>query len=117
MSLPFTPATMAAVYDFLVETPPFNRWSLPDSEEIVFLVTRSRKTTGYYSLHNGRHYIGASRYLIGHTNTLVELVGHEMVHLHQKVACMESKGVEHNAAFFKLSAQVCKVHGWDWKAF
>lgn len=113
MTLPLHPETLKAAYEFLVETPPFNKWGLPDSEDIVFQVTRSRKTTGFYSLHNGKHYIGASRFKIGHTLTLIELIGHEMVHLHQKVACMETKGVEHNAAFHKLAKQVCKYHGFD----
>jgi hypothetical protein len=43
-------------------------------------------------------------------------MAHEMIHLHQRVTGMENSA-QHNAAFRKLAAHVCRLHGFDPKAF
>jgi hypothetical protein len=45
------------------------------------------------------------------------VMAHEMVHLHQRDVCMETPGAQHNAAFNKLAAKVCRLHGFDPKLF
>jgi hypothetical protein len=45
------------------------------------------------------------------------VMAHEIIHLHQALVGMESPCAEHNAAFNKLAAQVCKTHGFDPKSF
>ena len=117
MSLPLTRDILRAAYAYLAETPPFNRWNMPDAEDIEFRVSRSNDTCGTYEKVKGKHVIGASSALIGWTNSLMALVAHEMVHLHQNHSGMESPHAEHNAAFHKLAKRVCDVHGFDPKLF
>lgn len=116
MTLPLTSSILEAAYELIRATPPFDGWNLPDGDEIVFKVTRSNRHMGEYYFRNGKHHIAASSNIVGHTHTLIALIAHEAVHLHQKLACMETKG-QHNAAFKKLAARVCKIHGFDPKVF
>lgn len=118
--LSLTPETLSAAYDYLCTTLPFSRWNLPDSDDITFKVIRSRKVFAQYIWDNGKHTIEVSSGTVGHTLTLLESMGHEMVHLHLRLTGMESKSNNpnvHNLPFRKLAAQVCRVHGFDLKAF
>lgn len=117
--LPLTPEVLAAAYDYLCATPPFNRWNLPDSDDVTFRVIKSRKVFAQY-VWDGSHAIEVSSAMVGHTMTLMETMGHEMTHLYLRLTGMESKSnvpTVHNMAFRKLAAQVCGVHGFDPKAF
>jgi hypothetical protein len=115
MTLPLTPDTLRAAYDYLCTTPPFNRWNLPDSEDIVFRVARDRQHCGWYNKKH-RYVIAVSRHFIGRTLSLLETMGHEMVHLHAERTGAGGRG-EHSAAFKRWAAQVCKVHGFDPQLF
>ena len=121
MTLPLTPETLAAAYDYLATTPPFNKWSLPDSDEIKFVVGRFRDTFATYQWDgkHSQHIITMSAVAIGQTTTLMQTLAHEMIHLHLEESKMESRGSTntHNLWFRKFAAQVCKYHGWDLKAF
>ena len=119
-TLPLTPETLAAAYDYLCTTPPFKGWNLPDSDDVLFKVSRSRKEFARYQWDGKRHVITVSAVAVGHTETLMTYLSHELVHLHLEESGMESRtGNEntHNGAFRVLAAQVCRVHGWDLKAF
>lgn len=119
-TLPLTPETLAGAYDYLCTTPPFNKWNLPDSEDVVFKLSRRKREAGRYQWDGERHTIAASIYAIAHTVSLMRFMAHEMVHLHLEATRMESRsgGTDvHNAAFRKFAAHVCKVHGFDPKAF
>lgn len=113
MTLPLHPDMLASAYDYLRTTPPFNRWNLPDAEDVLFVVTRSKRTMGTHSTVNGRHVIEVSRCKVGYTGTLMSLMAHEMVHMHEVLTKTGTPGVEHNAAFQQFSKQVCKYHGFD----
>ena len=119
MTLQLTPATLEAAYEYLRTTPPFGSWSLPDGDEVKFLVGRSRKAFAHYQWDGRRHTITVSSNAVGQTATLMEKMGHEMIHLHLEESGMESRGTEntHSAWFRRFAAQACKVHGWDLKAF
>jgi hypothetical protein len=122
MSLPLNPDMLAAAYDFLSATPPFNKWNLPDSEEVTFKTSRRPREAGRYQWdpNTKRHYISASVHGIAYTSSLMRLMAHEMIHLHLQVMGWESKARSeevHNAAFRKFAMEVCKYHGFDPKAF
>jgi hypothetical protein len=118
MTLPLTPESMAAAYDDLVTTPPFCNLNLPDSEDVVFELSRRPREFGRYQMINGRHTITASIHAIAHTVTLMRCMSYEMVHLYLKIweSCAHSEEVN-NAAFRKFAAQACTVHGFDPKEF
>ena len=120
MSLPLTPETLAAAYDYLKATPPFNKWNLPESEDIKFKVGKGRRDYGSYRWDGKQHTVTISSNMVGHTATLLRYLAHEMIHIQLEETDMESRtgGQDtHNAAFRVLAAQACKVHGFDPKAF
>lgn len=120
MTLPLTPETLAAAYDYLRTTPPFSKWNLPEAEDVLFKVARTRHKQGWYQWDGKRHTITASTGRISHSLTLMALMAHEMIHLHLEEIGMESRAGSndtHNAAFRVLAARVCKFHGFDPKAF
>lgn len=120
VTLPLTPEMLAAAYDYLLATPPFSGWNLPDSEDVKFIVNRNlKKKFAQYQWDGERHTIAISEASVGHSCTLIEALAHETIHLLLEERGWESRGNEgvHNAAFRKLAAQVCKIHGFDPKAF
>lgn len=117
MTLPLTPEVLAAAYDYLATTEPFCRWNLPDSEDVVFRVVRDPTRCGFYRRDRyDRRSISISSASVGHSSTLLQIMAHELVHLHEDAAGM-AKQSEHSAAFRKLAALVCRVHGFDPKMF
>jgi hypothetical protein len=117
MSLPLNPEMLAAAYSYLSVTPPFNRWNLPDAEDIIFRINRSIDTQGYYCREGKRHVISISTRRTGRSSSLIEVMAHEMIHLHQRDVQMDSPTAQHNAAFLKIAARVCHIHGFDLKLF
>lgn len=119
MTLPLTKEMLAAAYDFLVTTPPFSRWKLPEAEDVKFSVTRDQRNFAQYKWDGKQHTIWISSRGVGHSETLLLYLAHEMVHMYLEEMGWESRGTEdtHNAAFEKFAAQVCKHHGFDPKAF
>jgi hypothetical protein len=120
VSLPLNPDTLRAAYNFLNETPPFNKWLLPDGEEVLFRVVRTRHKQAWYQWDGSRHTITASQGRIAHTGTLLVALSHEIIHLHLEKMGWESTARScdtHNAAFRGFAIQVCKHHGFDPKAF
>ena len=117
MTLPLNPETIAACYDFLAETPPFNKWNLPPAEDVVFRVYKSVQNRGEYLWDGEKHIIWISAHNTKRTMALVETMAHEMVHLHERQNGFATSGVVYSKAFLKCAAQVCKVHGFDEAVF
>jgi hypothetical protein len=74
MALPITPETIAAAYDYLTTTPPFSGWNLPDSEDVLFKLSRGEREFGFYRWDGGHHTNTASVKAIGHTATLMRFM-------------------------------------------
>ena len=106
-------------YEFLCSTDPFVKWNLPDSEDVRFILRRTKTSRGMYAQHyveGDRNTIEISQGKHGHINTLLATMAHEMVHLHMWEAGMAGNA-EHGKAFYRIANQVCKSHGYDPKAF
>jgi hypothetical protein len=110
-----TPDILRACYNFLNETLPFNRWNLPDGDDVEFRVVRDPGLFGWYLLESGKHIIAVSSATVGHTDTLIRTMAHEMVHAHEHSVGPCKKG--HSRAFWAYAKQVCNAHGFDPKAF
>jgi hypothetical protein len=118
--LKLTPELLAGGYEFLRITPPFKAWRLPPASHVEFVVSRHRLYVGYHRgiRHKVRsHEIGVSAVCVGHTNTLLKTIAHEMIHQYQQRARTETAHTEHNAEFMRLARKVCCYHGWDEKEF
>lgn len=111
-----SPAMLEAAYCLHQVSPPFNRWKLPEADDIGFLVTASKDYWGLYQLSpSGQHSISVSSVYVSKVDTLLRVMAHEMIHLRQAV-----KGkwpLTHNAEFRRLASLVCRHHGYDVKAF
>lgn len=113
--LHLTPEMLRASYEYLRATPPFRRWGLPPADEIEFHVTRHKDKAGECESSGGQEpVIRISSQLIGWTQSLMETMAHEMIHLH-----LDRRGerASHGASFKRTAAQVCRRHGFDPKLF
>jgi hypothetical protein len=117
----FSREMLAACYDFLCTTPPFNKWNMPESDDVIFMVVKCPRHRGWCDTPAPRHKlksrIAISGGTLSHTNSLVMTMAHEMIHLHQHRVGTDKRGVQHNAAFEIDAELVCKLHGWDPKLF
>lgn len=115
-----TPKTVEAAYVFLCATPPFSAWKMPCVEEMRFRVMKSHRVQAWFQVCGrgpGRERILAvSVNCIGHTNSLIGAVAHEMVHVYMDAHGLDTAG-EHTKTFYKLARRVCKIHGFDPKTF
>lgn len=118
--IPLTVETLRAAYDYLASTPPFVKWNLPPSEDVSFKVAKDARHFGWctkWSDGKSQSFqIAISAACIGHTDSLMRYMAHEVLHLHQYLTG-QAKGAEHNEAFYKDAAVICRIHGFDAKAF
>lgn len=118
--LKITPGIVRGAYEFLSLTEPFVKWNLPPAEDVLFRVGKPSDNSQAWHVHDtltGGHEIGVSVKVISLTDTLMQAVAHEMIHMHQARTGMDSRKVMHNKAFVKLAERVCAAHGWDAKLF
>ena len=115
MTLQLTPESLAACYNYLLQFDPFVQWNLPDSEDIVFRVVKSRKIWGQVK-HTSPPIVEISSAHIGRHESLLATMSHEIIHLHQNATEILGRNA-HDAAFCKFADAVCKVHNFDRKQF
>lgn len=119
--LPLTVDTLRAAYDYLRATPPFDSWNLPESEDIKFKVAKDRNNAAWHVCwgrgRNRKHVIAVSSRHVGRTESLISAMGHEAIHLHMALTGMDRGAGEHGEVFNKIAGEVCRIHGFDPKAF
>ena len=97
--------------------PPFSRWNLPPADEVEIRTPQRSDVLGEWSKwEGGHHIITISSKSHGHLITLIQTVAHEMIHAYQDIKGTSNRA-QHNAEFKRLAAQVCRVLGFDEKAF
>lgn len=114
-----TPEQCAAVYDCLRAFVPFKAMRLPPADEVIFKVTNDRTKQGYCTIlvdRSGGHEIGISNWWIGEFQSLVPIVAHEMIHMHQWIQRTDTPSM-HNAEFRRIARRVCKLFQWDYRQF
>lgn len=109
-----TPEILEASYEYLRSTLPFRRWKLPPAEEVEFHVIRKPGLFGDCETVGDQHIIRVSTAKVGRTQTLIETMAHEMVHVRLNGLGVKS---EHGSDFRRLASQVCRHHGFDPKTF
>jgi len=117
MSLPLTPDVLEAAYNYLRTCPPIRTWKLPEADAVEFHVSAAKDREGDWEVKNGRHSLRISWRTIGQTDSLMQVMAHEMVHMFQHISKSETANVVHNMRFKQLARMVCRVHGWDAKKF
>lgn len=125
MSLHLTPAMLEAAYELLRATPPFNKWRLPEADDVEFHVTiiKNAMADYHYSHCLGDPQIHKIRVHAKRHPTLRELLesmAHEMVHIYQRGTVdhvVKRRSAVHGPKFKRLAAQVCRYHGFDAATF
>jgi hypothetical protein len=110
MTLKLHPEMLVAAYEYLRTTEPFKAWNLPHSDDVGFHVVKTSVMSADFSVENGMPIIRVSLAKNGHTNSLMETMAHEMIHLRQHLT--KDREV-HGRRFQKMAARVCKAHGFD----
>ena len=111
MAIQLTPHILRQAYELLSACEPFVRWNLPDADEIKFRVAKDKNCAGWHHTKRGRppHTIAISNRLIGSLYTLLEVMAHELIHLHMVHSKIPDTS-DHGKAFQKFADQVCKAH-------
>lgn len=115
MSFPLHPKHVAAMYDCIRVLPPFDKFKLPESDEIEFRTPARADVFGEFQ-EGKPHVITISSARHSHTFTVMLTLAHEMLHLYQALQKTDNKN-QHNAEFKRLAKRVCSLNGWDYKAF
>jgi hypothetical protein len=102
------------LYEALIQMPPMKAWKMPPSDMVQFQVIRDPKCYGEYE--GGPHIIRLSSVKIGHLDTAIKTMAHEMVHL-KRFADKDKNWDRHDARFKELADQICKEFGFDAKEF
>lgn len=104
-----TPDLLAAAYDLLRHSAPFDKWNLPEPEDVRFVVLRTTKLFGDYRKDPGRIIRLSSRRHTRLTGVLATMA-HEMLHLHLgEIGCAKDSH-RHGPAFRLLAGEVCASH-------
>lgn len=118
MSLHLTPMMLEASYELLRTTPPFNKWKLPEADDVEFHVHRVPGCYGDLRInHASKTYIirMSFKHLRDVTHMLATMA-HEMCHMRQHLL-EPNRPVAHGPKFKRLAAQVCRHHGFDAATF
>jgi len=111
-----SPAMLEFSYEYLRASRPFNRWKLPEADDIAFNVTMAKDYYGFFQqTETGKRSISVSAFRVGHALTLLSVMAHEMVHL--RLALRGEYPLKHSSEFRRLAAVVCREHGFDPRAF
>lgn len=104
-----TPDLLAAAYDLLRHTAPFDKWNLPEAEDVRFVVFRSKRWFGDYS-YGAQHTMRLSEGKHTRLSGVLATMAHEMLHLHLGEIGCHKDSHRHGPAFRRLADEVCAAH-------
>jgi len=122
MTLRLTPQNLIAAYDYLKTTAPFNKWKLPDSDDLHFQITDHADRYGHlhsFPKASGKYQaIAISAINTKTTQQLLETMAHELCHLkHFMDSGYKTRGYGHGPIFKALAKRVCAAHGFKYETF
>ena len=110
---PISKETMRYIYELLIQLQPMARWNLPPSEEVEFVPINDKTCYGEFEVPN---VIKLSRAKIGHLDTAIKTMAHELVHYKRYLAKDEAWD-KHDERFSEMAHKVSLVMGFDPKEF
>lgn len=113
------PLHIERAYILLCTLAPFCEYKMPQSDEIEFHVVRDKKLLGWHKQRNNKdltNVIAISYRGVGHLDSLMRVLAHEMIHLAQAHNGTTSRAM-HNAEFNRMAQEVCDSMGWDLRQF
>lgn len=114
MTLRLTPQNIEDAYNYLKNTAPFNKWKLPDADDLEFHIVSDDRMFGHFEISSSKRLpiIAVSVSHVKDTLNLLGTIAHETVHL-KRFLDDGKRGLNHGPKFKTLAAEVCRVHGWD----
>jgi hypothetical protein len=106
--LSITPAHVEAVYECLRTFEPWRSLSLPEADALEIHINRRRDAFGHVDHDGVSHRIHVSQAMCKDFDSLVQTVGHEMLHL---------VDWSHGRRFRSLAKRACSRMGWDLDCF
>lgn len=107
--VPVTPDTVKAVYECLIQFPPFDKWKLP--AKVNFAVDHLVSKWADYDPETKTIRVSTAK--VSTFQSLVLAVAHEIVHAHQDAIGKLPDKNPHNKQFGKHAQQVCRRLGYD----
>lgn len=104
---------MRAIYEMLIQMPPFSRWNLPPSKNIEFQATNDPTCYGEYEPPS---VIRLSRKKVGHLDTAVKTMAHEILHM-RLFLIKHPDWDKHSGKFLELGEAISLTMGFDPKEF
>ena len=105
-----TARSCGVTYEYLSKLAPFRQWILPPVNEVQFAVKEIDDCYGEYN--HSPHIITISTAKVGHLDTLIRTMAHEMIHLH-----LFNKGFKlwdlHGSLFARYAKRVSVTMGFD----
>lgn len=117
MTLALTPRMLETAYEYLRSTPPFRGWKLPPADDVEFRVIRTHKFHAQCWPPSSVKRIDFSMWGVGHSDTLIRIMAHEMVHLKIWLDGGKREKDDHGPNFRRHARIVSRHHGFDPKEF
>jgi hypothetical protein len=105
-----TPQTVQAIYEMLIQVPPFNRWDLPPSKDVNFEVNNDPSCYGEYE--PDPHTIRISSARLSFIDHIIRTTAHELIHMRLYIKNSKSWD-KHDKVFKTLSHRVATQLGYD----
>ncbi len=99
-------------YELLRATPPFNRWRLPDPDDLEFRATAlpGDDQGEMCKFKDGRLRLTVNPNRHKTLASVIMTLAHEMAHIRQEQL---GRRDHHGASFQKLADAICAAHGFD----
>lgn len=105
-----TPDLLASAYNMLRETAPFDKWNLPDADDVRFRILKTKRLYGDAGMRAGQWTIRLSEGKHTRLGRVLETMAHEMIHVHLREIGCHSDSRHHGPAFNACADQVCAEH-------
>ena len=108
----FTSSTLRSIYTMLCDLRPFCRWSLPSTDEIIFVASNDTDAMGTYVYDDikEKHILTISKVKNGHLLTIIKTMSHEMIHMKR---WQTSGWDKHDVVFRRFATQISNELGFD----
>lgn len=114
MTVDVSPATIGATYSYLRTLRPFSGWGFPPEADIRFDILKSRSWMGDCTKDPLAIRVCQTR--VGHLDTLIRVVAHEMCHL-KEIIDGAKNWTQHSKHWHARANEVCSEFGFDPKEF
>lgn len=98
------------MYEFLLQLEPLSSYKLPPSKDVMFFVIADQTCYGEYE--PDPHVIRLSKRKVGHLDTALKTMAHEMIHLTLYIK-NDINWDKHGKSFKDLAYPVAETMGWD----